>query len=63
MYNANFGQPTLPVYRIQWYPTPELVALERYFGDTYNAKRIGCHAAGKAAPQGIFLHYNVIMLL
>jgi hypothetical protein len=27
LYYVNFGQPTLPVYRIQWYPTSELVAL------------------------------------
>jgi hypothetical protein len=31
------GQPTLPVYRIQWHPTSELVALDRDFGDTYSA--------------------------
>jgi hypothetical protein len=51
-YYVNFGQPTLPVYRIQWYLTSELVALKRDFGDTYNAKRIGRPAADKAAPQG-----------
>jgi hypothetical protein len=34
---AYLGQPTFRVYRIQWYPTPEWVALERDFGDAYNA--------------------------
>ena len=29
--NVNFVQPTLPVYQIQWYPTSELVALDRGF--------------------------------
>jgi hypothetical protein len=28
---GNFGQPTLPVYRIQFYPTSELMALDREF--------------------------------
>jgi hypothetical protein len=44
---CKFGQSTSSVYRIQWYPTSELLALVKGF----NAERIGCPAAGKALPR------------